>query len=47
MEGVSRGGAVGVEGPDALRCDDLVVCGVTCRVFDHIELKRAGERTLF
>lgn len=43
MEGVPRGRAVGVEGPDALRCDNLVVCGVARGIFDHIELKTARE----
>lgn len=44
VEGVPRGRAVGVEGPDALCCDDLIVCGVACGVFDHVELKTARDR---
>lgn len=47
MKGVPRGRAVGVEGPDALRCDNLVVCGVASRVFNHIELQTAQEIALF
>lgn len=39
VEGVPRGRAVGVEGSDAVGCDYLVVCGVACRIFDHVELK--------
>lgn len=39
VKGVSRRRAVGVQRPDALRCDNLVVCGVACCVFNHIELK--------
>lgn len=46
MEGVSRGRAVGVERPDALGCDDLVVRGVARRVFDDVELEAKGERVL-
>lgn len=38
VEGVSGRRTVGVEGPDAIRCDDLVVCGVARRIFNYIEL---------
>lgn len=44
VEGVSRGRAVGVEGPDAVCCDNLVVCGVARCVFDHIELKTENTK---
>lgn len=39
MEGVSGGGAVGVDGPDAFVRDDLVVCGIAGCVLDDVELK--------
>lgn len=38
MEGVPRRRAVGIEGSDAVRRDYLVVRGVACRIFDHVEL---------
>lgn len=41
VEGVSRGRAVGIEGSDAIRRDDLIVRGVARRIFNHIELERA------
>lgn len=47
MKGISRRRAVGVEGPDALRCDNLVICGVACGVFYHVELKTAHKRDFF
>lgn len=47
VEGVSRRWAVGVEGPDAFCRDDLVVCGVACRVFNHIELKTTQDERFF
>lgn len=40
VEGVSRGRAVGIEGSDAIRRDDLIVRGVARRIFNHIELER-------
>jgi len=43
VERVSRGRAVGVDRSDALRCDNLIVCGVTCRIFDYIKLKTAQQ----
>lgn len=39
VEGVASRRAVRVNGPDSFWCDDFVVCGVTCSILDHIELK--------
>ena len=44
VEGGSGGGAVGVERPDALRCDDLVVGGVARGVLDHVELRTTNTQ---
>jgi hypothetical protein len=43
VEGVSGGGAVGVDGPDAFVRDDLVVCGVAGCVLDDVELKGSNR----
>lgn len=45
VEGVPRSRAVGIERSDAVRRDYLVVRGVTCRVFDHIELEGGYTHT--
>lgn len=40
VESVSSGRTVRVERPDPLRRDNLVVCGVTCCIFNYVKLKR-------